>query len=66
MTSFISGFLGLSLEEAVQIRKAYYRDHGTTLNGLMTLHGLEPGEYLDFVHDIDLGVISPDLGLERA
>lgn len=66
MTSFISDFLELSMAEAVKIRKAYYRDHGTTLNGLMTLHGLEPGDYLDFVHDIDLGVISPNVGLDRS
>lgn len=66
MTRFISDFLDLNLEEAAEIRKTYYRDHGTTLNGLMTLHGLEPGKYLDYVHDIDLSGIAPDLSLDRS
>ncbi len=66
MTRFISDFLDLNLEEAGKIRQTYYRDHGTTLNGLMILHGLEPGEYLDYVHDIDLSAISPDPALDRS
>jgi len=63
MQGFIARFLGLDLESAFRIQKKYFREHGTTLRGLMDLHGLEPTEFLDYVHDIDLSIVptSPDL-----
>jgi putative hydrolase of the HAD superfamily len=66
MTRFISDFLDLNLEEAAKLRKAYYLEHGTTLSGLMKLHGLDPDPFLDFVHDIDLSTVSPDPALDGA
>lgn len=66
MRSFISQFLDLSEDEAGSLQKQYYRDHGTTLSGLMTVHGMEPKAFLDFVHDIDLAPVQPDPRLARA
>ena len=66
MTRFIADFLDLNLEQAGKLRKAYYLEHGTTLSGLMKRHGLDPDHFLDFVHDIDLSTVLPDLGLDRA
>jgi putative hydrolase of the HAD superfamily len=66
MTRFIADFLDLNLEQAGKLRKAYYLEHGTTLSGLMKRHGLDPDHFLDFVHDIDLSTVFPDLGLDRA
>lgn len=66
MTRFIADFLGIDLEEAGTIRKTYYLEHGTTLSGLMALHGMKPKAFLDYVHDIDLGEISPDQSLDKA
>jgi putative hydrolase of the HAD superfamily len=66
MRAFISQFLDLSEAEAGLLQKQYYRDHGTTLSGLMTLHGMEPKAFLDYVHDIDLAPVQPDLRLARA
>lgn len=66
MRAFISQFLDLSEEEAGSLQKQYYRDHGTTLSGLMTVHGMEPKAFLDFVHDIDLAPVRPDPRLARA
>lgn len=57
MTDFVSRLLRVSAPEARQMQKRYYAEHGTTLNGLMRLHGLQPREFLDFVHDIDLSVL---------
>ncbi|MGD0190228.1 MAG: pyrimidine 5'-nucleotidase [Rhizomicrobium sp.] len=69
MTLFVAELFGVSRDEARRIQKAYYSDHGTTLNGLMRLHGVNPETYLSFVHDIDLSPISRDPhlneGLER-
>ncbi|MCD6293149.1 MAG: pyrimidine 5'-nucleotidase, partial [Deltaproteobacteria bacterium] len=50
------------LEEVVKIpadevdnqRRSYWQAHGTTLNGLMLHHGVDPYHYLDFVHDVSL------------
>lgn len=54
MTAFVSEALGVPRDEALRVQKRYYADHGTTLNGLMRLHDVEPDAYLDYVHDIDL------------
>lgn len=53
MGAFISEFLGMDRTEARKVQKRYFVEHGTTLNGLMTVHDLEPEVFLDFVHDID-------------
>jgi len=66
MTLFVQGFLGLDFEEARRVQKTYYREHGTTLGGLMRVHGVDPEEYLAFVHDIDLSALDADAGLAGA
>ena len=60
MGQFIQQLVGCGHEEARRIQKGYFREHGTTLAGLMKAHGTEPREFLDFVHDIDLARISAD------
>lgn len=50
---YIERLLNLSREEAFRLQKDYYRRYGTTLRGLMLEHGLEPDDFLDFVHEID-------------
>jgi len=60
MTGYVQGLFGLSAAEARNLQKTYYREHGTTLNGLMQLHGVDPENYLAYVHDIDLTVLTPD------
>ncbi|MEZ5818926.1 MAG: pyrimidine 5'-nucleotidase [Hyphomicrobiaceae bacterium] len=54
MGEFIADFLDVPYEEARYLQKHYYRRHGTTLSGLMKVHGLDPRPFLDYVHDIDL------------
>src|SRR5690606_6451069 len=46
--------------------KSYYRKFGTTLSGLMQLHGMEPGPFLEYVHDIDLACVPEHLDLAAA
>jgi putative hydrolase of the HAD superfamily len=66
MTEFIASYLGMERDQARATQKALYRDHGTTLNGLMKVYGLDPEPYLDFVHRIDLSDLPPDGALARA
>ena len=66
MGAFIAERLGLSHEDAQRLRKHYYYTYGTTLAGLMRLHDVCPNAFLDYVHDIDLSVISPAPELGQA
>ena len=53
----------LPYEEARALQKTYYRDYGTTLNGLMQRHAVDPDHFLRTVHAIDYSPVSahPDL-----
>lgn len=64
--AFVAQLLALPPDQARVVQKGYLAKYGTTLRGLMVEHGLTPSEYLDFVHDIDLSVVMPDPGLDRA
>ncbi len=66
MARYIGDFFGVGADEAWQIQKRYYSEHGTTLNGLMHDHGIDPEDYLNFVHDIDLSILEPDGALCEA
>ena len=60
MGEFISNLLGVDRTEAKRIQKSYFKEYGTTLNGLMNCHNMAPEPFLDYVHDIDVGVVEPD------
>ena len=42
------------------MQKDYYKRYGTTMRGLMTEHGMEPDDYLEFVHKIDHSPLEPN------
>lgn len=66
MEAFVGRLLGLDREAARAVQKRYFHEHGTTLRGLMLSHGVDPNEFLDFVHDIDMSVLAPDAALKSA
>jgi putative hydrolase of the HAD superfamily len=66
MGEFIARSLSLPLAEAQALRESYYYEHGTTLAGLVRLHGTSPDAFLDYVHDIDLSAVSPSPELAAA
>jgi putative hydrolase of the HAD superfamily len=53
----------LPYDEARALQKSYYRDYGTTLNGLMQRHSVDPDHFLRTVHAIDYTPVPahPDL-----
>ena len=63
IAEFVAAALDLDLVAARTLQKKYFREHGTTLSGLMQNHRIKPQDYLDYVHDIDVsGVpVSPEL-----
>ncbi|WP_118132701.1 pyrimidine 5'-nucleotidase [Oceanicella sp. SM1341] len=66
MTTYVMREIGLSREEADLMRDTWWRNHGTTLAGLMEDHGIDPVPYLAEVHEIDLSAIRPDTALTEA
>ena len=67
MTAFVGRLLGLEKDPARQVQKQLYRDHGTTLAGLIAVHKIDP-EPLSGLrpHDIDLSELKPDPALSFA
>ena len=66
MTAFVAELLQMEPAEAKRLQKQYYRDHGTTLKGLMVHHGIDPNDFLQKAHAIDYNVIPPDPALGEA
>lgn len=63
---YIADRLKVDLDEARRVQKQYWRDHGTSMRGLMTLHGVDPKHMLAFVHDIDYSPVLPAPDLDAA
>jgi putative hydrolase of the HAD superfamily len=63
MGAYVAKFLGVPVPYARHLQKSYYRQFGTTLSGLMQIHKMAPGPFLDYVHDIDLSPVqeAPEL-----
>jgi putative hydrolase of the HAD superfamily len=66
MTAFIAEQLRLDPADARKLQKDYFRSHGTTLSGLIDVHGIEPKRFLDFVHQIDVSGLARDEALGAA
>ena len=66
MGAYVARALGCDPIEARRIQKQYFRDHGTTLAGLMKHHGVDPHDFLSDVHDIPLERVSRDQRLSDA
>ncbi len=60
MSSFISEKLKIDIIEAKKIQKEYFYEYGTTLSGLMQKKNIDPNEFLEFVHDIDISWLPKD------
>jgi putative hydrolase of the HAD superfamily len=66
MTGFIMRELGIPRAAADELRRGSWQRHGTTLRGLIDGHGIDPAQFLDEVHAIDLSALKPDAGLAAA
>ena len=66
MGEYIERLLACDSAEARRVQKRYFLEHGTTLAGLMATHNVDPHDFLDYVHDIDLARISADPALVAA
>ena len=65
MTEYISKKLNLNLKKAKKLQTNYFHKYNTSLNGLMIHHKIDPENFLNYVHDINLNVIKEDLELNN-
>jgi len=66
MTAYVQQLLQLEPDEARALQKRYYHEHGTTLQGLMVHHGIDPDGFLEQAHAIDYSSLLPDPALGDA
>ena len=65
MGDFVSQHLNIELQEAKLLQKKYYKQHGTTLRGMMDNHGVDPDHFLSEVHKLDYSIVAPDKNLNQ-
>jgi len=65
MSKYISDKLNISLIEAKKIQKKYFHKYNTTLNGMIKNHKIDPDEFLEFVHDINIDFLQKDPALSK-
>jgi len=66
MTRFIAERLEVTPDAALVVQKTYFREHGTTMRGLMAVDRVDPQEFMRFVHDVDLACVPADPVLAAA
>ena len=65
MTTFISKNLNLDLKKAKELQTNYFHKYNTSLNGLMIHHKINPNDFLEYVHDINLDFLEEDTNLRN-
>jgi putative hydrolase of the HAD superfamily len=60
INEFVSAWLKVSHDDARVVQKDYYKRFGTTMRGMMTLHGVRADDYLAYVHKIDHSPLEPN------
>lgn len=66
MSRYMEEQLSMPPTEVASLRKQYYQTYGTTTRGLQLHHGVDPEEYLAYVHNIPLeDYIGPNEELDR-
>ena len=63
---YIADFLKVTHDEAFRVQKDYYKRYGTSMRGMMTEHGMNPDDYLAYVHKIDHSPLEPNPALGSA
>jgi putative hydrolase of the HAD superfamily len=66
MTSYVAALLQTDRDTARKLQKQYYLEHGTTLQGLMIHHKIDPDDFLEKAHAIDYTSLAPQPELAAA
>jgi putative hydrolase of the HAD superfamily len=65
MGAYIQRLLSCDPTEARRVQKAHFHAHGTTLAGLMQEHDVDPHDFLEDVHAVELDRVQSDERLAR-
>lgn len=66
MTAYVMHALQLNHDAALALQERYHDDYGATVVGLVRHHGIDPYDFMDHVHDVDLSEIDVDTRLISA
>jgi len=63
---YMSEVVGIHPAEVDGLRRRYWAEYGVTLQGLIRHYQVDPEDYLDYVHDVDVSSrIDPDTELRQ-
>ena len=65
MGEYISKKLNVDLKKAKELQRNYFHKYNTSLNGLMIHHKIDPHEFLEYVHNINLDFLKKDTVLRK-
>ena len=65
MGDFVSKHLKINIKDAKELQKKYYKQHGTTLKGMMDNHNVDPDLFLSEVHNLDYSIVGPNHELNK-
>ena len=65
MGKFVSKYLNVEIKKANEIQRKYYKQHGTTLRGMMDNHGVDPEYFLKEVHKLDYSIVDSNKKLNE-
>lgn len=58
---YMTEIVGIAAPDVDALRREYWRLYGVTLQGLIRHHGVDPEDYLHYVHDVDVNSrLAPD------
>ncbi len=61
---YMNEVVGIPAAKVDGLRRRYWAEYGVTLQGLMRHYAVDPEDYLEYVHDVDVaGRLDPDLEL---
>jgi putative hydrolase of the HAD superfamily len=63
---YMNEVVGIPTAEVDSLRRHYWAEYGVTLLGLIRHHQVDPEDYLDYVHDVDISSrLDPDAELRQ-
>ena len=63
--AYVMKTLHIGKKEAAVIQKEYYRKYGATVWGLMVEHDVNPEDFTDYVHELDLSSLKENPQLKK-
>ena len=63
--AYVMKTLNIDKKSAAVIQKDYYRKYGATVRGLIIEHNVDPEDFTDYVHELDLSSLKKNPQLKK-